>query len=957
VELGDAMAETSNDYKPTILLPATEFPMQAKSAEREPARLAAWQAQELSRQILENRAGALGYVLHDGPPYANGDIHMGHALNKILKDIIVRYKTMTGHRAEYIPGWDCHGLPIEQKVLQKLGSKAKETAPAEFRRACHEYAMHWVDVQREQFKRLGIGGTWDTPYLTLDPQVESGILSAFRDLVAKGLVVKGFRPVYWDWVYQTALAEAEIEYETHTSDSVYVKFPIHNAAAIEGLAQFPDAALVIWTTTPWTLPANLGVALNAEFTYVVLAQKHESDAAGVAKHYVVAKELAEAFCDACKLGAPNIVGTVAPQALDRQTCAHPIFADKPSLIMLAGHVTLEAGTGCVHTAPGHGVDDFNLGREYGLPVFVPVDGAGRYTSEYPDMQGVKVFDANPKIIELLSEKGLLIGHAKVTHQYPFSWRSHKPIIFRATEQWFMKLDEDPSHPQRTGVRERALKAIDDDVRWIPTWGRDRIFNMVNARPNWCLSRQRAWGVPIPAIHSKTEGKSILNLALIEKFIAVAREKGTDAWFTEPLDTFWPEGFVYEPTGESRPDQFEREYEVLDVWFDSGATAIGVLENKEKWPGLRAPADLYLEGSDQHRGWFQSSLLLGIGARGRAPYKAVLTHGFLLDAKGEAMSKSKGNTIAPQEVIKEIGADGLRLWVVSSDYRDDIALSKDILKRVGEAYRRIRNTLRFLLGNINGFDPKNLLPVSELQATDRWVLAWLSDTAEKVRAAYEEFEFHKIYHLLHNFCTIQVSSLYLDVVKDRLYCSGADAPTRRAAQTACWHLLNVLTRLLAPVLVFTSDEAWEFAKLGGSTLGDEASIHLADFPTVPTEWQNAGLIEQFEKLIAIRSEVGGELDQLRKAKQLGNSLQAAVTLRVEPTEAATLEQDRALLAELLLVAEVTIMPVEGFGELQVEIKPTAYAKCQRCWRYLPDVGADPSAPADLCGRCAKVVAAL
>ena len=502
------------DYKTTINLPKTDFPMQAKLPEREPERLARWAAEDLYGQILKKREGAPNYCLHDGPPYANGDIHIGHALNKILKDLIVRYKTMTGHFSYYVPGWDCHGLPIEQKVLQKLGGKVHQLSPAEIRKQCHDYAMKWVDVQREQFKRLGITGDWEHPYLTLDPKVEVGILSALRDLTVKGLVYKGFRPVYWDPIYQTALAEAEIEYETHTSDSIYVKFPLNEAGAIPALKGLDKVSLVIWTTTPWTLPANLAVCLHPDFEYVALA----GDGEHAGEHFIVAKELAEPFLKAVGIEGGRVVADVSARELEGKTARHPIFPDKPSLVILGKHVTLEAGTGCVHTAPGHGVDDFNVGKQYGLPVFVPVDHAGRFTAEYPEMQGVNVFEANPRIVEKLGQEGVLLAHGKIQHQYPFSWRSHKPIIFRATEQWFMDLDD-------KGMRTRALQAIDNEVQWIPTWGHDRIYNMVSARPNWCLSRQRSWGVPIPSIHSKTEGKSILHPGLIEKFMTVVGQEG------------------------------------------------------------------------------------------------------------------------------------------------------------------------------------------------------------------------------------------------------------------------------------------------------------------------------------------------------------------------------------------------------------------------------------------------
>ena len=925
------------DYKQTINLPQTAFPMQAKLPEREPQRLAKWQAEDLAGRILKNREGAPNYCLHDGPPYANGDIHIGHALNKILKDLIVRYKTMTGHYALYVPGWDCHGLPIEQKVIQKLGNKIREMAPAEIRRQCHDYAMKWVDTQREQFKRLGIGGDWDHPYLTLDPAVETGILGAFRDLAAKGLVHKGFRPVYWDPVYQTALAEAEIEYETHTSDSIYVKFPLVDAGSVPALGGLKNVSIVIWTTTPWTLPANLGICLHPDFEYVALTAGEE--------HYIVAKELAESFRKACDLPEATLAATMTAADLVGKHARHPIFTDKTSLVILGSHVTLEAGTGCVHTAPGHGVDDFNVGKANGLPVFVPVDGAGRYTAEYPEMQGVNVFEANPRIVEKLRGEGHLLAASKIQHQYPFSWRSHKPIIFRATEQWFMYLDDG-------GVRERAMQAIDTEVQWIPSWGRDRIYNMVSARPNWCLSRQRSWGVPIPSIHSKSEGKSILCLPLIEKFIEVVREKGTDAWFTEPLEAFWPEGYVYEPTGESRPEQFEKEFDILDVWFDSGATSIAVCEAR---PGLKRPASLYLEGSDQHRGWFQSSLLVGIGTRDQAPYEACLTHGFVLDEKGEAMSKSKGNVISPQEIVNRLGADGLRLWVISEDYRSDLRISKNILDHIAEAYRRIRNTFRFLIGNLADFDPAcDAVAVEELEESDRWALGQLGELVARVTEAYDTYEFHRIYHMVHGFCSVQLSALYLDIIKDRLYCSAPGDATRRSAQTVCHAMLDTIVRLVAPVLVFTADEVWEFAKLG-----PEASVHLADYPKARPEWQMPeALAAKWATLLELRGEVGKVLEEARRAKAIGHSLDAEVAIEAKNAEDFEfLTKNIALLKNLFIVSHVRVTFEGSNNQSQsswkIAVSPAPGAKCERCWMIDPQVGEDAKHPG-LCPRCADVV---
>jgi isoleucyl-tRNA synthetase len=928
------------DYKNTLNLPQTDFPMQAKLPEREPERLKRWQAEDLAGQMTRNRAGRPIFCLHDGPPYANGDIHMGHALNKILKDVIVRYKTLQGFRSVYIPGWDCHGLPIEQKVLQNLGDKMKTMAPIEIRRRCHQYALKWVAKQSEQFQRLGITGDWARPYLSIDPKVEAGILSAFRDLVAKGLVRKGFRPVYWDPFFQTALAEAEIEYENHKTDSIYVKFPLLNSETVPGLAGLANVSIVIWTTTPWTLPANLAVCLHPDFEYVVIRHGDE--------HYIVADSLAEAFKKECKLPEDlPVVARVKARDLERRECKHPIFKDKTSLVVLGAHVTAEQGTGCVHTAPGHGADDFAIGKAYGLPVFVPVDGAGCFTSDFPDMQGVNVFDANPKIVKRLEDDGLLLGHVKIEHQYPFSWRSHQPIIFRATEQWFMELD----HPENN-VRAKALEAIATQVQWIPAWGQERIHNMVAGRPDWCLSRQRSWGVPIPSIRSKTEKKSILCLPLIEKFVEIVRAEGTNAWFTEPLERFWPEGWTYAPTGENTPDQFEKEFEVLDVWFDAGATHIAVLEQRLD-EGLAWPASLYLEGSDQHRGWFQLSLLVAIGARGRAPYEAVLTHGWVLDGKGEAMSKSKGNVIAPSEVVDKMGADVLRLWVVSEDYRADLTLSQDILKRIAEAYRRIRNTFKFLIGNLYDFDPaRDAVAPAAMDEHDRWVLRELNLLIQAVTQAYETYQFHRVFQLAHTFCSITLSALYLDVVKDRLYCSGANDPTRRSAQTACHHILDALLKMLAPILAFTTDEAWETAGLG-----PEKSVHLASFPAARDDWEAPELAEPWAKLLDLRAEAGKALEEKRRAKEIGHSLDAAVTIWARDAEdEGFLRKYVALLKKLVIVSRIQIEPPQGGAAMatwRIEAGKAPGVKCERCWMHDPQVGED-ARHQGLCPRCADVV---
>jgi len=905
--------------KDTLNLPNTSFPMKAGLAEREPARLRRWQEADLYHAALEKNAHGETYILHDGPPYANGDIHMGHALNKTLKDFILRYKTMRGYKAPYIPGWDCHGLPIEQQILKKIGGKIFEMPPAELRQMCASYAQGYINRQREEFKRLGILGDWDKPYVTFDKKFEVGILTCLMDLVKKGLVTKGYKAVHWDPVFRTALAEAEIEYHEHESPSIYVKFPLIDWKKFAPLANLDvtNVSFVIWTTTPWTMPANLGVALHPDYDYVALKVGNEA--------YIVAEGLLEAFKAGCKIEEATVLATFKAAQFDRAQCSHPIFEGKTSLVMLAGHVTLEQGTGCVHTAPGHGADDFALGKAYGLPVFVPVDARGCYTADYPEMQGVFVFDANDKVVEVLREKGLLLGHKKITHDYPFSWRSKKPIIFRATAQWFMKLEEG-------GVRTRALKAIDEEVKWIPGWGHDRIRGMVERRPEWCISRQRFWGVPIPAIRSKKSGDSILDERLIAAFVKVVAEKGTDAWYNEPLANYFPEGFVYEKTGECTPDDFEKETDTLDVWFDSGSTHIACLEMDER---VHSPADLYLEGSDQHRGWFQSSLLTSIGARNRAPYKAVLTHGFILDGQGRAMSKSMGNTIDPLDLIKKYGADIVRLWVSTLDYTNDCAISDEIMENTARSYRDIRNTLRYQLSNLYDFDfAKDAVPVAELCPLDKWALQETAKLIEKVTEAYENFQFHVATNAIVQYTTVTLSSQYHDILKDRLYTYGKKSQERRSAQTVLWHSLDTLLRLLAPVLAFTTDEALAFRKVNAE-YADGVFAELQSWPEAHPEWKSAEADAVARLLSEVRPMVNDKLEALRKDKVIGKSVDAAIAISGSGDLMEILRRvSPEWLAELFIVSAVTLTPSEG--PLSVAAAHAPGERCPRSLRWVTEL---------------------
>ncbi|MFA5257828.1 MAG: isoleucine--tRNA ligase [Opitutales bacterium] len=895
--------------------------MKAGLAEREPARLQRWQDMDLYHAALAKNEGAETFILHDGPPYANGDIHMGHALNKTLKDIILRYKTMRGFRTPFVPGWDCHGLPIEQQILKRIGDKIFDMEATELRGMCAEYAQGYVDRQREQFKRLGILADWDKPYTTFDKTFESGILGCLMALVKKGLIVKGHKAVHWDPVFRTALAEAEIEYHEHASPSIYVKFPLINWKKFAPLANLDvsDVSFVIWTTTPWTMPANLGVCLNPALDYVALKVGTEA--------FIVAEGLAEAFKAGCKIEEAEVLATFKADGFDRALCRHPIFDDKTSLVMLAGHVTLEQGTGCVHTAPGHGADDFMIGKAYGLPVFVPVDEKGCFTADYPEMQGQFVFKANEGIVEKLREKGLLLGHKIIKHDYPFSWRSNKPIIFRATEQWFMQLED--------GVKEKALDAIDNAVRWIPGWGHDRIRGMVERRPEWCISRQRVWGVPIPSIRSKKSGDSILDARIIEKFISLVAAQGTDAWYSQPLSAILPEGYVYEPTGECSPDDFEKESDTLDVWFDSGSSHIACLELDER---VSSPADLYLEGSDQHRGWFQSSLLTSIGARDRAPYKAVLTHGFILDGQGRAMSKSMGNTISPLDLIDKYGADVVRLWVSSLDFTNDCAISEEILGNTARAYRDIRNALRFQLGNLNDFDAaKDLVAPAELCPLDKWALQETALLIERVTECFENYEFHKAYGAITQYCTVTLSALYHDILKDRLYTYGADWKERRSAQTVLHHSFNALTGLLAPVLAFTCDEALDY-RAADSDFADGVSAHLQNWPTVPADWKSADADGVARLLNEVRPLVNDKLEVLRRDKVIGKSVEAAVILSGEGELMDILQADKDWLAELFIVSAVDLKP--SSGALAVEAARAGGERCPRSLRWVPELVETP-----------------
>lgn len=928
------------DWKDTLNLPRTDFPMRANLPATEPEALARWAAMDLYGQIRARRAGAPKFVLHDGPPYANGQIHLGTALNKILKDLVVKSKSMAGFDAPYVVGYDCHGLPIELKVDRELGPKKREMSIADFRRACRAYATRFIGVMTEEFERLAIFGTWRQPYLTMDFRYQAAIARALGRFVEQGLVYKGKKPVHWCIHCRTALAEAEVEYEEHASPSIYVEFPLADESTADIARRFPALAgrrvsVLIWTTTPWTIPSNLAIAFHPELDYGA----YDVDGRAV----IVAEGLAARVAEATgrTFGAP--VARMKGAELERLRFQHPLYA-RTSLAVLGDYVTLEAGTGAVHTAPGHGADDFNTGVKYGLEIYAPVGPGGHYLETVELFGGKRVFDANPLVEEALQARGHLWHRSTFSHQYPHCWRCHNPVIFLATSQWFIRLDGEPVVGGRT-LRQAALEAVDGDVTWIPAWGRDRIYNMLVNRPDWCISRQRAWGVPIPAVDCAGCGEALLTPALVERAAAVFDRYGADAWYERPIEEFLPEGLTCPACG---GHAFERERDILDVWFDSGSSHEAVLGFREE---LTWPADMYLEGSDQHRGWFQSSLLVGLGTRGRPPFREVLTHGFLIDVDGRKMSKSVGNATSPQTIIKESGAEILRLWVVSSDYREEIRVSREILARVVEAYRKIRNTLRYLVSNLYDFDPgEHTLRLDDLQEVDRYALARYAAAAGAVRRAYDEYDFAAIFQTLNQFLTVDLSAFYADVSKDRLYTFGAASPERRSAQSAMLIIADGLARLLAPVLPVTCDELWRH--LPGRR---DASVHLAVFPSVDDleRLADPALVDRWTRLIAVRDEVNRALEAARQAKTIGTSLGAHVTLGAAGETAELLARYQRDLPMLFIVSQVDLRPNTS-GELTVDVARAEGTRCDRCWRVVAATSTEPDT-AGLCDRCIDALA--
>ena len=936
------------DLKKTVNLPKTDFSQKANLGQSEPARLKKWADMGLYEKVLEARRGREKFILHDGPPYANADIHIGTALNKILKDFVVKTRSMMGYDAPYVPGYDCHGLPIETIVERKLAEKGKnknEIPVASFRRICREHASTAMNNQTRDFKRLGILGEWENPYLTMSPEYESTTARLFGRFIERGYVYKGLRPVYWCIHDQTALAEAEVEYKEHTSPSIYVKFPLlTDPAEIDPILAGKNVFVVIWTTTPWTLPANLGIAVHPDFDYSAIETNGEV--------YIVASELAKSFAETCGVGNYNELTKFKGSKLDRMQARHA-WLDRPSLLMNGEHVTLgesdaeveldvrfenkssaKSGTGCVHTAPGHGADDFHIGKQYGLEIYCPVDSAGIFTPDVEHFGGQMIFDANPRIVEFLRENGALLFSEKYDHRYPHCWRCKNPVVFRATPQWFIAMDEVAGTPGEP-LRQKALNEI-ARVNWHPEWGEGRMANMFKGRPDWCVSRQRFWGVPIPVFYCVGCEEAIADPKIIDHVADIFAKETADAWYARPVSELLPEGFKCPNCGDG---EFRKETDILDVWFDSGSSCVAVLETRGDT--LRFPADVYLEGGDQFRGWFNSSLMCGLAAHDIAPYRRVVTHGWVVDGEGKKQSKSLGNVTAPQEIIDKSGAEILRLWAAAVDYTEDVRCSDEILSRVVDAYRKFRNTLRYALGNLYGFDPKtDSVPLQRMHEIDRWALASLDEVTEKALKGYETYDFQAAYLALYQFCTVTLSARYFDIIKDRLYISAPKSEERRSAQTALYHIADGLCRLLSPVLVFTTDEAWE--NIPARTV---PSVHIAEFPKASGGDLNK-LFANWERLFAIRDDVLKALEEARNNKQIGSSLEAKVIVAVNTETMRFLLPYYEDLRYIFIVSQVEVHEEDSFS---VRIEKADGKKCERCWNYSIHVGESEKYPT-VCERC-------
>jgi isoleucyl-tRNA synthetase len=930
-----------SDYKKTLNLPATTFPMKASLTQNEPKVLEGWYANDAYGAMIGANDGKEPYVLHDGPPYANGHIHIGHAMNKILKDVIVKHRNMTGRKAQYVPGWDCHGLPIELKVEQELGGKDKFSI-LEIRQKCRDYALKYLDIQREEFKRLGVLGTWDKPYLTMTPDYETATARELANFYKQGSVQRNKKPIYWCGSCETALAEAEVEYDDHSSPSIYVRFPLQ---AAELAKVFPQAAadnsfIAIWTTTPWTIPDNLAVAVHPDFEYDLVQ-------VGGA-FYILAKELVAGCAERFGWGEWTVRATVPGSALEGLVARHP-FYDRPSPVVTADYVTLDAGTGCVHTAPGHGREDYETGLRHGLEILSPLDDQARFLPSVEFFGGKNVFEANPMVIAKLTEVGNLLGSEKIRHSYPHCWRCKKPVIFRATTQWFIAMEHN-------NLRGATLDAIDNKVRWVPSWGKERIHSMIKFRPDWCISRQRMWGVPIIALLCADCGDAYFDgdwaHSIVDRF--ATHPTGADYWFEASLDEVVPKGLTCPKCGGTH---WEKEDDILDVWFDSGTSFAAVVEGREE---CTFPADLYLEGTDQHRGWFHSSLLASMGTRGVPPYKAVLTHGFVLDGQGRKMSKSIGNVVAPQEIIAKHGAEVLRLWVASENYQEDLRISDEIIGRLVDAYRKIRNTCRFILGNLSDFNPAtDAVAPADMLSLDRYALNMVRAKHQAVQAAYESFEFHKVYHTLHNLCTTDLSSYYLDIIKDRAYVTGATSRERRSAQTALYHILLMIVNDMAPILSFTAEEIFQHLPEAMRPAG--STVFAMRVPEIEGDLLSDEEEAVWNLVFAVRGDVTKAIEPLRQSKALGHSLDAMVTLHATGEAYASLSSVASFLRDVFIVSQARVTdepaPADAIrGEVEgvsVVIGRAKGEKCARCWIYDENLGTDPAHP-QACPRCTKVL---
>jgi len=926
------------DYNQTICPPKTDFPMRGNLPKREPEFLNTWEQQELYQTLMKKNEGKPLFILHDGPPYANGNLHMGHALNKILKDFIVRSRNMMGFHAPYIPGWDTHGLPIERQAIQAYGMDRDKVSTAEFRSKCEQFAREHVDTQRREFKRLGVVGDWDRPYMTLTHDFEAEQIKIFGEMAEKSYLYKGMKPVYWCPHDETALAEAEIEYQDEPCSSIYVKFRVTDdqggkLTALTGSLE--NVYFVIWTTTTWTLPGNLAISLNPTFLYDLVKIPN-------GEIYILARELVESVMKAAKIDAWDVVGSLTGADMEYMKAKHPIM-DRESLIIVGDHVTLEAGTGCVHTAPGFGADDFIVCQKYDIPLIVPVDGKGMTTAEAGKYAGMYYDKSTPVILEDLKTCGALLAIENIIHSYPHCWRCKNPIIFRTTEQWFCSVD---------ALKETAVNAC-KSIQWIPAWGQDRMESMIQERSDWCISRQRKWGVPIPIFICKKCGKPLVTRETIQAVSDLFRAEGSNAWFEKDAAEILPAGTKCA----CGCAEFDKESDTMDVWFDSGSSWRAVVEKREQ---QETPVDVYLEGNDQYRGWFQSSMLTSIATQGKAPYKTVITHGMIVDEERQKMSKSKGNGISPEDILKQYGADVMRLWVASSDYRQDMRISKDMLTHLSQSYKKIRNTARYILGNLYDFDPKtDGVPYDSLTGLDQWALMRLNDLITKVQSGYEAYEFHTVFHAIHNFCVVDMSNFYLDVLKDRLYCDETHGVSRRAAQTVIFRVLDALVRMLSPILCFTADEIWQ--TMPHQEGDDTRNVAYNEMLKPNPDWNGTEeMRNRWEQLIALRDDINKALEGARNDKIIGKPLEARVTVYTDADKSAFLQNCGQDLADLCIVSELVVtngtgdgIPSEYFPGLTIQVQRSAQNKCLRCWKQLQSVGRNTEHP-ELCARCASVI---